>query len=217
MPDRGAAQAPLTLGSCPHCQAELGSPLACRTCGVLFDVSANEPSPFAVLGFELSFDVDKKDARKRLRRIAHSVHPDFYALAGEAQLALAEQNNALLNRAYDIVVDDVRRADWIVRHLGGPGEKDLGCMHQDFLMEVMEWNEILDDNEPGSPEFDGLGDELRTERERLVGAIAGYLTPLPDPGTTEGSEALKDVRKDLNALRYIDRALTRVAGSPSPN
>ncbi|MFT6109556.1 MAG: hypothetical protein ACJA2W_002478 [Planctomycetota bacterium] len=46
--------------------------------------------------------------------------------------------------------------------------------------------------------------------------MAGYLTPLPDPKTSEGTEALKDVRKDLNALRYVDRALTRVAGLPTP-
>ena len=89
-------------------------------------------------------------------------------------------------------------------------------MHQEFLMEVMEWNEILDDHEPGSPEFESLETDLREERERLTAAIAAYLTPLPDPSSPEGAEALKDVRKDLNALRYIDRALTRVAGLPAP-
>ncbi len=214
MPSQGSIETEGALGPCSSCGVQLESPLACAACGTLIDVSANEPTPFAVLGLEIAFTIDKKAARKRLRRIAHSVHPDFYALAGEAQIALAEHNNALLNRAYDIVTDDLRRADWIVRHLGGPGEKDLGCMHQEFLMEVMEWNEILDDHEPGSEEFETLDGELKGERQHLVEAITGYLTPLPDPGTTEGAEALKDVRKDLNALRYIDRALARVAGLP---
>ncbi|MFT5733766.1 MAG: molecular chaperone HscB [Planctomycetota bacterium] len=206
-------------GLCPGCQAPLQTPLACGACGVLINVSgpgSAEPSPFAILGLEVTFDVDTKDARKRLRRTAHKVHPDFYATAGEAQRELAEQNNAILNRAYEIVVDDVRRADWIVRHLGGPGEKDFGCMHQEFLLEVMDWNETLDENEPGSEEFDALDADLKAERRHLIESIAGYLTPLPDPKTSEGTEALKDVRKDLNALRYVDRALTRVAGLPTP-
>lgn len=204
------------LAQCASCDAPMETPLACGACGVLVDVTAMEPSPFATLGLSVAFEVDAKDARKRLRRIAHQVHPDYYTTGGPEQLALAEHNNALLNRAYEIITDDVRRADWIVRQLGGPGEKDLGCMHQEFLMEVMEWNEVLDENEPGSPEFQALESELREERERLVTAISGHLTPLPDPATPAGAEALKDVRKDLNALRYIDRALTRVAGLPTP-
>jgi hypothetical protein len=203
-------------GLCASCDAPLETPLACGACGVLVDVAENEPTPFAVLGLEVSCSVDRKDARKRLRRFAHLVHPDYYTTGGADQLALAEHNNALLNHAFDVVTSDVTRADWIVRHLGGPGEKDLGCMHQEFLMEVMEWNEILDENEPGSPEFEALGSDLREERERLVASIEGYLTPLPNPNTPEGEEALKDVRKDLNALRYIDRALNRVADLPAP-
>lgn len=202
---------------CASCNAPMETPLACGACGVLVDVTENEPTPFAVLGLDISSDVEPKGARKRLRRIAHLVHPDYYTTGGAAQLALAEHNNALLNRSYEIVTNDVRRADWIVRHLGGPGEKDLGCMHQEFLMEVMEWNEVLDENEPGSEEFKTLGTDLQEERERLVAAISGYLTPLPDPNSPDGAEALKDVRKDLNALRYIDRALTRVAGLPTPH
>lgn len=211
-----ASQAGSQSGLCPSCNAPLQTPLACGSCGVLIDVSHDEPSPFAILGMDVTFDIDAKEARKRLRRIAHKVHPDFYATAGEEQLELAEQNNALLNRAYEILVDDVRRADWIVRSLGGPGAKDLGCMHQEFLMEVMEWNETLDENEPGSEEFEALDGELKAERKHLIESIQGYLTPIPDPKTPEGALALKDVRKDLNALRYIDRALTRVSGLPAP-
>ena len=202
-----------SAGTCPSCSAALQTPIACGECGALIDCSQHsELSPFAILGMEPSIQVDAKAAKKNLRRIAHKVHPDFYATAGEAQLALAEENNALLNDAFEIVSDDVRRADWLIRYLGGPGEKDLGCMPQAFLMEVMEWNEILDDHEPGSPEFKALAEELRSERASLVGEIETLLTPLP----ASGADELRNVRKALNALRYIERALQRVSGLPAP-
>ena len=192
---------------CPNCGEGLETPLACGACGVLVQID-EEPTPFAVLGLEPSIAVDASDARKRLRRFTRLVHPDFFALAGDDQLALAEAHNARLNAAHDLVAAFAARADWLVRHLGGPSEKELGAMPQTFLMEVMEWNEVLEDNAPGSPCLTALAGELEEHREGLVRSITAALSPLPSPG----DDALASVRKDLNALRYVDRALGRAAG-----
>lgn len=197
--------------ACTSCGAELETPLACTSCGVLASVEGRELTPFEVLGLEPRFDVDPKDAKKRLRRFTRLVHPDFFATEGGAVLELAEEHNARLNEAHAIVADDARRADWLVRHLGGPAEKELGCMPQAFLMEVMEWNETLEEHEPGSPAFESLAVELRAEREHLIALVATAFGPLSSEGTVT-ADALKDVRKNLNALRYVDRALSRVAG-----
>lgn len=196
---------------CPNCGEALETPLACGACGVLVQ-SAEEPSPFAVLGLEPSIGLDEADAKKRLRRFTRLVHPDFFALAGADQLALAESHNARLNAAHGLVADFAARADWLVRDLGGPTEKELGAMPQAFLMEVMEWNEVLDEHAPGSPELTSLGAELTGQREDLIAAITAGLTPLPPAGDA----SLGDVRKNLNALRYVDRALQRASGQSAP-
>ncbi|MEM1448513.1 MAG: iron-sulfur cluster co-chaperone HscB C-terminal domain-containing protein [Planctomycetota bacterium] len=166
--------------------------------------------PFTILGLEDSMEVDPADLKKRLRRFTRLVHPDFYALEGTENLALAEENNALLNEAYDILSDDIRRADWLVRHLGGPSEKDLGGMPQEFLMEVMEWNEVLEEAEAGSQALRTLEDELCAHRDRVTREIRTSLTPLPE----HGAPALESTRKNINAYRYIDRAMQRIAGIP---
>ena len=81
-------------------------------------------------------------------------------------------------------------------------------MPQAFLMEVLEWNETLEAAQSaahGSPEraaLDRLEETLRAERARLMDAIGRMLAELP----AEGSSALTDVRKELNAVRYVDRA-----------
>ena len=142
-----------------------------------------DPGPFEVLGLAPSIAVDTDDARKRLRRFTRLVHPDFFALAGEDQVALAEAAGARLNAAHDLVVDFSARADWLVRHLGGPSEKELGAMPQAFLMEVMEWNEVLEENALGSPCLAALASELEEHRTASSGPC-GALTPSPPPATT---------------------------------
>ena len=198
---------------CSECRAKLEIPLACGDCGVLLDVpsgpGAVQPTPFELLALETSMEVDEALAKQRFRRYTRLVHPDFYATAGEEQRERAEAHNARLNAAYKLVLDDIARADWIVQHLDGPTEKELGAMPQAFLMEVMEWNETLEDNAPGSQCLANLTEELREHREGLMGSVKAALTPLPEAGAAE----LQDVRKLLNALRYVDRALARSTGA----
>lgn len=190
---------------CPSCSAGFKTPLACGSCGVLMR-AVDDRTPFDLLGLDVSMELDVTDLRKRLRRFTKLVHPDYFATASPEQRDLAEGHNARLNEAYRILKSDARRADWIVRHLGGPTEKDLGAMPQEFLMEVMEWNEVLEDSEPGAPELEELGERLRSERADVLASISAALIPLPpaqDP-------RLQEVRKDLNALRYLDRALGHI-------
>ncbi len=86
-------------------------------------------------------------------------------------------------------------------------------MPQEFLMDVLEWNEAVDDarsSEPGSPQrlaLDELHGTLKEQRERLMASVAAELSPLPEVH----SEELSGVRKRLNAVRYLDRTLHEIA------
>ena len=85
-------------------------------------------------------------------------------------------------------------------------------MPQAFLMEVMEWNETLEEASPGSAEMLRLSSELTEHRDRISTEIAAALTPLPQPGAA----SLAGVRQSLNARRYVDRALGRISASAGP-
>lgn len=206
--------------ACTSCGAGLETPLACGDCGTMLTPST-EVSPFAVVGLELAYAVDPKELAQRVRKIARLVHPDFFAAAGPTMRALAEAHGARLNEAHEVLKDDVRRADWLVRHLGGPSEEQERAMPQAFLMEVLEWNEALDLGAaapPGSTERLALGpleEALAAERAQTLARVAAGLTPLP----ARGASALVDVRRHLNAIRYLDRALRRLRdlriGQPS--
>jgi len=195
------------MSNCPACHAELETPLACGACSALID-GAGSLDPFAIFGLVRGWTIDQQDLSQRLRRFGRLMHPDYYAAAGDAARELAEDNTAALNEAHELLSDDFRRADWLVRALGGPGESDERQMPQAFLMEVLEWNETLDDARnaagggPERTELEGLGQTLDTERAATMERIGAGLTPLPDDGST----ALTALRRELNAIRYLDRA-----------
>ena len=198
--------------NCPKCWASLGTPLFCETCDQLLEAKG-KPSPFASLGLPKAFPLDRMALRKRLLSYSRILHPDFHTTSGAEARALAERNTAELNAAFEILSDDFRRANWIVSSLGGPGDSQERQMPPAFLMEVLEWNEIIEEAQqaaPGSSEFDALPPleaQLRKEREQLMKAISELLTPLPAMHAPE----LVEVRRRLNAVRYIDRTLEVIA------
>ena len=165
------------------------------------------------MGLEPGPVVDGAALKKRLLKLSRAMHPDFFGGADEELKQRAIDNTAELNAAFELLSDDMARADWLVRSLGGPKESDERQMPQTFLMEVMEWNELLEearDAEPGSPEHAAaheLGTTLENERKTIMQTVASALTPLP----TSGSTALTDIRKQMNAVRYVDRALSQLA------
>lgn len=197
------------MAHCPHCQALLETPLVCGSCGRLLQTE-REPTPFESMGLAISHRVDVADLRRRLLQLGRLVHPDYFATGSEAERERAEHAAALLNEAHEILADEAQRADWIVRHFGGPGEDDERAMPQAFLAEVLEWNESLEDarrRATGSPpDLSPLERDLRARRARALATVADLLSPLPE----HGSPALRDVRRELNAVRYMDRTLSEI-------
>lgn len=197
--------------TCPRCAAPLSTPLLCESCGALLEADGAS-SPFELLGTEARFRIDPSAVRKRLLALSRRMHPDFFDAADAPTRALAERNTAELNAAYEVLTDDFRRADWLVRHLRGPSETEERQMPREFLAEVLEWNEAVEaarESAPGSPARTALvelGRSLATEHAGQIEALGALLTPLPPAG----SPALTEARRRLNAVRYLDRTLHEI-------
>jgi molecular chaperone HscB len=193
------------MASCSRCKATLETPLGCLACGTLATLPSGPkaPDPFEVFGLAPSYAIDPQDLRRRLLRYSRLTHPDFFATAGEAEKEQAERATAVLNSAFAVLSDDAARADYLVRSLGGPDENAERAMPQEFLMEVLEWNELLDAARRGEGLPAGFRAELESRRAQAIAGIAKLLDPLP----ASGAASLREVRRGLNVVRYVDRAL----------
>jgi molecular chaperone HscB len=197
---------------CKSCAAPLASALVCEACGVLQPVEA-PVDPWAALGLPVGFALDARLLKQRMLALQRRMHPDFFGGATAEDRALAERNTAELNVAEGLLSDAASRADLLVQRLGGPDELAERQMPQAFLLEVLEWNETLDEARtapPGSPAreaLDELEERLTAERRLALERIARRLAPLPAPGAA----ALTDVRRELNAVRYLERTLSTLS------
>jgi molecular chaperone HscB len=205
--------------TCTSCGAALASALVCEACGAL-QSAAGAPSstidPWEALGLPRAYALDAGALKKRLLALQRRMHPDFFGGAEPAERELAERNTAELNAAHRVLADDALRADALVRALGGPDDQVERKMPQAFLMEVLEWNETLDAareaplDDAGAAiraRLDELERELRAERAAALARVADALDPVP----AAGAPALLAVRRELNAVRYLDRTLSTLA------
>jgi DnaJ-domain-containing protein 1 len=194
---------------CPDCQAELESALGCSACGTLFDPPA-ELSPFELFGLAPGFALDERALEKRLRATMRLVHPDVHGAAPAEQRERAERASARLNGAYATLADPLARADWLVGWLGGPSESQQRSLPQQFLHEVLEWNELLEEARAGArPALDGLPAlqaMLLSRRSEALQTAERLLSPLP----ARGAPRLAEVRAQLNAMRYFERTLSEI-------
>lgn len=197
------------MAACPHCSARLETPVVCAACGRPLPVG-DDVGPFAILALPPAWEIDVADLKKRLLRASRGVHPDFFGTAEPGVRELAGRNSARLNAAFQTLADDVARADWLVTSLGGPDEQTERAMPREFLAEVLEWNELLEEARADASRLDprlaGLRSELEDRRARALAGIGRLLTPLPARGAAD----LTEVRRHLNAVRYVDRALAEI-------
>jgi len=186
--------------------------LGCFACGTLLpeENGSASPGPFESFGITPVYAIDRQELRRRLLRFSRLTHPDFFATAGAEARSRAERATSQLNSAFETLSDDASRADHLIRSLGGPDEEEERAMPDEFLMEVLEWNELLEGARRGDAlpqdRVTGLRSELESRRAEALETVAGLLEPLP----ARGSDALRRARRALNVLRYLDRALEQL-------
>lgn len=197
------------MNACPRCSSPTETPLGCLSCGTLFRLE-RDPDPFEALGLVAGFRVDPQELRRRVLRFSRVTHPDFFATASAEVLERAERASAILNAAHALLADEAARADWLIGSLGGPDENEERAMPREFLLEVLEWNELLEEaRSSGAVTEDRLTKlrrDLEVRRAAALEAVGRFLDPLPSPG----SPKLREARREVNVVRYVDRALGEI-------
>jgi molecular chaperone HscB len=167
------------------------------------------PDPFALFGLPPSFKIDAPALEKAFLVKARAAHPDFHASDAESQDRAADEASKI-NEAYVILKTPIRRAEYLLESVGGPTSSEVRDMPPEFLMEVMELREeieeVRDSGGVETPRGQAMESKLNEELAGVYSEIGDKLAEAlasgePDP------ELLLDVRRSINVARYLEGLL----------
>lgn len=163
------------------------------------------PNVFEILGVPARFDLDEGQLLQRFIALSSQTHPDRFT--DPVEQAEAAERAAAINEAYRVLKDPESRAEALLTVMGGADRSSDKSLPPDLLMDMMEVRERMESAIESSDR--AALEELRTratqtQREYLERIGSLFASAASDPG------ALKQIRLELNALRYIERMLEQM-------
>jgi molecular chaperone HscB len=151
---------------------------------------------FELFGLAPRFAQDRAELDARWRALQAEVHPDRFAVEGQAAQRVAMQWAVRVNEAYQRLKDPLKRAAYLCELGGAPVDaQNNTAMPPAFLVQQMEWREALDD--AMSPQqVEALADEVAQRRAIAFEALRTTLDERHD-----AQAAAQQVR----ALMFVER------------
>ncbi|HJN23299.1 MAG TPA: Fe-S protein assembly co-chaperone HscB [Rhodospirillales bacterium] len=194
---------------CWSCKGPVESgALFCPVCEVV--QPPGQIDHFSRLGLEVSFNVNQKILDRRYFDLQRHLHPDRFATKTPRERALSQSQATSLNQAYEVLKDDLGRADYLI-HLQGTDALPEGCClinDQELLMESLELREALAKAKTAA-EVDALAHRAAGDIETCVGQLSSLFADGDMEGACRLTTRLKYFRKLAEETR---QAKTRVAG-----
>ncbi len=164
---------------------------------------------FELFSLPLGFNIDSKLLRENYRSLQSKFHPDQFSSASESEKIKAVQTSSLLNDAFVVLSNPVKRANYILQ-LSGINIQEDRKIDASILTEQMEFREQLED-------LKALDDESK-ERELLLFQNkiqklfeAACLDFSQSHETNNGSEKdLNRMKQNLSRMLFLDKLQTEI-------
>jgi len=105
-----------------------------------------QASDFELFGLPSAFALDRSKLDLQWKSLQREAHPDRFASEGAAAQRIAMQWSVRINEAYNRLKDPLKRAAYLCElHGAAVNAENNTSMPAAFLMQQMEWREVLDD------------------------------------------------------------------------
>lgn len=153
---------------------------------------------FELFNLPITLNVDTSGLSKKYFELQRRYHPDRFGQSTEAEKEEALQVSSQINSAYKILKDQDETIKYVLQLKGLLEEEEKYQLSPDFLMEVMELNEELEEGmtETIQAKIDQLKKELYATVETI---ITDY-----QEGLTSEKELLQ-VKEYYFKKKYLDR------------
>lgn len=159
--------------------------------------------PFDLLGIPPAFDVDLAALHRAWLAGSARLHPDrLSAGSSESDEAQRLALLAALNQSKAVLADPFQRGEALLARLGGASKEADKSLPDGFLIEMLEVRERLEEG-VASGDAAAVGTWEAWAGEQRRGAIERV-------GGLFREGALAEVRRELNAWRYIERMIEQL-------
>ncbi|GLH09739.1 Uncharacterized protein GBIM_14778 [Gryllus bimaculatus] len=128
---------------CWKCGNGNNSVMFCKNCNALQKPNKNI-NYYDILGIDSTFDLDTNDLTKKYRKLQSILHPDKYASSSENERNISEEYSSVVNKAYSTLLPPLARGLYLLELQGVHLEEGNVQTNPEFLMELMERNEEVD-------------------------------------------------------------------------
>lgn len=165
---------------------------------------------FQLFNLPQEFALDTAQLDAAYREVQSKVHPDKFVSATDAEKRVAMQWATRANEAYQSLKSPFRRAAYLVELNGIDLQVESNtAMPRAFLMQQMEWRELLDDarSQRDLSTLEKLDAELNTARKEKLAEIAYQLEGQDYQQAGEGVRQLMFLEKFAEEVSQAFEAL----------
>lgn len=163
--------------------------------------------PFSLFGLPRSFALDLPGLRKQYLMLSARLHPDRHT--DPLDQADAAELLSRINQAYRTLCDPHARAEVLLQLLGGVAGENDKSLPPELLEEMLEIREAMElasaqGDEQTLRQLHARGVSERDTRLQRISSLFAELEKLASPSH---AAVLKQIRLELNALRYFERLI----------
>lgn len=129
---------------CWNCNYAYKSDIFCSKCKVLQEPPENL-TYFDIMSIPNSYDISPVEIKKKYKDLQKLLHPDKFSTKSEKEKELSATLSSLVNKAYTILLHPLKRGLYMLMLNGVTISEETENVNAEFLMEIMEKNEEIED------------------------------------------------------------------------
>ncbi len=149
-----------------------------------------EKDYFDLFGLQAKFSIDVESLHNSWVSLASLMHPDHYANADLAERSSSTTYMSYINDAYHSLKDPLSRAVYLCERAGISFGRNNNKLDKNFLLQQMEWYELLDCYYYDEDQLNRLFCKLNKKMDEIQDSISELLDHMQDY-----SSASKKVRE----------------------
>lgn len=172
---------------------------------------------FELFEIPMSFHPDPAKVKTKFYALSRQFHPDRFSQSGPEALAEAMNKTAAINKAYKILTNHQQLVQYMLRFNNVIVDDEKFDLSPDFLMDIMELNELLAEAE-FEPSNSSLFEEAKasfSSHFEIIEEEMEALTNQYDSGFREKSH-LQKIKEIYFKLKYLLRIQERITKFAAP-